>query len=53
LEWAALQEEKLERFQREVRVETVRLPHLAADHFGMAEVDVLAALIGAPGEVGG
>lgn len=50
LGWAALQEEKLERFQREVHEETVRLPHLTADHFGMAEIDVLATVIG---EVGG
>jgi anion-transporting ArsA/GET3 family ATPase len=49
LGWVALQEEKLERFQREVNVETVRLPHLTADHFGMAEIEVLAALIGEAG----
>jgi hypothetical protein len=46
LGWVALQEEKLERFQREIDVETVRLPHLVADHFGMAEIDVLATVIG-------
>ena len=49
LGWVALQEEKLERFQREVNVETVRLPHLTADHFGMAEIEVLATLIGEAG----
>jgi hypothetical protein len=46
LGWVALQEEKLERFQREMYIEAVRLPHLTADHFGMAEIDVLAAVIG-------
>ena len=46
LGWAALQEEKLERFERDVTTEMVRLPLLTADHFGMAEIDVLAGMIG-------
>jgi anion-transporting ArsA/GET3 family ATPase len=49
LGWVALQEEKLERFERETDIDTVRLPHLAADHFGMAEIDVLATVIGEGG----
>jgi hypothetical protein len=49
LGWAALQEEKLERFEREVDVETVRLPHLLADRFDMVQIDVLATVIGEGG----
>jgi anion-transporting ArsA/GET3 family ATPase len=47
LGWAALQEEKLERFGQEVNADTVRLPLLAAAHFGLTEIDVLAGIIGA------
>lgn len=49
LGWIGLQEEKLERFQREVKALTVRLPYLAAEHFGMAEIEVLAEIIGESG----
>jgi len=52
LGWIGLQEDKLERFQREVDALTVRLPYLAADHFGMKEIGMLARIIGECGDGG-
>lgn len=49
LGWVALQEEKLRRFQREVDVEMVRLPHLVSDRFGIGEIEALATLIAGAG----
>jgi anion-transporting ArsA/GET3 family ATPase len=48
LGWVTLQEEKLDRFEREVDAVTLRLPLLAAERFGLAEIDALGQLIGRP-----
>jgi anion-transporting ArsA/GET3 family ATPase len=42
----ALQEEKLERFGRDVEAKLVRLPLLAVEHFGMSEIGALGEVIG-------
>jgi len=48
LGWVALQEEKLERFERAVDARTVRLPLLAVERFGLAEIDTLGKIVSKP-----
>ena len=46
LAWIRLQEEKLERFEHDLGAESVRLPLLTAEEFGLAEIEKLADVLG-------